>query len=945
MPDRHVQQIESMLDRILTSLATLALAHAVGLPALAAPAIPLPEHPRPDFERADWVNLNGPWQFHFDKENAGENAAWAAGKVNFPETITVPFPWGSKLSGVENQADIGWYQRAVKVPDSWKGKRIYLVVGACDWLTKGWIDGQELGEHRGGYTPFEFELTPKVKWGEDQQIVLRVDDTSHPFKLEGKQGYGAAKGIWQTIYLEARPALHLSSLHYSPDIDAGTVQVKAKFNDAAPTGAKLALHFKTGGVGDVTRTIEAGAKEMQWEVSIPNARWWSLEDPFLYEVDASLSSGDAVDSVSTYFGMRKIGIAKLPGTEFPYVALNHKPIYLQITLDQSYHPDGFYTFPSDAFMRDEILRSKRIGLNANRIHIKVEVPRKLYWADRLGLLIMADVPNFWGNPTSEAQQESEFALRGMVARDFNHPAIFSWVTFNETWGLFTKDGDKKAFLPETQEWVIKMYRLAKQLDSTRLVEDNSPCNGDHTETDLNTWHDYLPGYAWRERLEQIVKDTHPGSTWNFIGGRKQGDQPLFNSECGNVWGYEGSTGDVDWTYDYHIMMNEFRRQPKICGWLYTEHHDVINEWNGYYRYDRSEKITGLDALAPGMTVADLHSPYYISTGDQLCREVKPGETVEVPLFASFLTDRAPGEKLLLRSELYGWNNLGQRETYQQASQPITFEPWLARDLPPLKTTMPSRPALAILALSLENEAGVVLQRNFTTFLVANGLAPRAENLTVAGTDLRLVRFAPNTFKESKWSQKQWNVLDGLKVNGAGHGYFEYRILWPEGLEVKSLAGASLVLEASAKQLFGKDREGAKPQEGDFMLGKGTHDPSALPNSYPMTDTVTFPSELRVRLNGVSAGTFYLSDDPADHRGILSWHSQPRDKRLREAGSYGYLVQATLPEAALKAAFAAKEIVIRLEVDSVLPGGLAIYGERFGQYPLDPTLVFSLKPGR
>jgi len=830
----------------------------------------------------------------------------------------------------------------VKVPESWQDKRVFLVVGACDWLTKGWFDGRALGEHRGGYTPFDFDLTPHVKWGQDQPIVLRVDDTPHPFKLEGKQGYGAAKGIWQTIYLEARPALHLSSLHYSPDIEAGKVTVKAQFNAAAPAGTKLVLHFKTGTVPDATQAVASGAKEVQFDVPVPNAHLWSLDDPFLYEVDAALISSGAEDHVGTYFGMRKIGITKLPGTEFPYVALNNKPIYLQLTLDQSYHPDGFYTFPSDAFMRDEILRSKRIGLNANRIHIKVEVPRKLYWADRLGLLIMADVPNFWGEPTPEAQQESEFALRGMVARDFNHPAIFSWVTFNETWGLFTKQGNKRTYLPATQDWVIRMYHLAKQLDPTRLVEDNSPCNGDHTETDLNTWHDYLPGYAWRERLDQVVKDTHAGSTWNFIGGRQQGNQPLFNSECGNVWGYEGSTGDVDWSWDYHIMMNEFRRHPKIGGWLYTEHHDVINEWNGYYRYDRSEKFTGLDALAPGMTVADLHSPFYLSTGDQLCRDVKPGEGVEVPLFASFLTDRAPGKSLVLRSELYGWNTLGQRGTYHQTSQPMLFEPWMTKELHALKVTMPSQPALAILALSLENEAGVVLQRNFTTFLVASGPTPRVESLKAAGSDLRVVRFAPHTFKDASWSQKQWNVLDGLKVNGAGHGYFEYRLPWPEGLDFKKLAGASFIMEASAKQLFGKDREGAKQEEGDFMLGKGTHDPSRLPNSYPMTDTVTFPSEVRVRVNGVVAGTFSLPDDPADHRGILSWHSQPHDKKLREAGSYGYLVQATLPEAALKAAAEGKEIVIRLEVDSALPGGLAIYGERFGRYPLDPTLVFTLK---
>jgi hypothetical protein len=911
--------------------------------ALGAEAIPLPEHPRPDFERAEWVNLNGTWEFHFDKEDAGESAGWAAKDAAYPATIMVPFPWGSKLSGVENQADIAWYRRAVKVPEAWRGKRVFLVVGASDWITKGWYGGHAIGEHRGGYTPFEFELTPHIQWGQEQLLVLRVDDTPHPFKLEGKQGYGQAKGIWQTIYLEARPAVHVCSIHFAPDLDKQKVIVGAQLSDAAPAGAVMQLHFKTGGRADFSHPIPTGARDVQFEVLIADARRWSLDDPFLYEVDTMLRAGNAEDRVATYFGMRKISVERLPGTDIPYVALNGKPVYLQLTLDQSYHPDGFYTFPSDAFMREEILRSKRLGLNGNRIHLKIEVPRKLYWADRLGLLIMADVPNFWGEPTPEARRESECALRGMIARDFNHPAIFSWVMFNETWGLFTNHPDgTKAYLPETQAWVISMYRLAKQLDPTRLAEDNSPCNHDHTETDLNSWHDYLPGYAWRERLDQISRDTYPGSNWNFLGGRTQANQPMFNSECGNVWGYDGSTGDVDWTWDYHLMMNELRRHPKIAGWLYTEHHDVINEWNGYYRFDRTEKITGLDAFVPEMTLNDLHGPFYLSMGSELCRDVAPGQTVEVPVFASFLTDRAPGARLVLRTQLDGWNTLGQRQIFAQATQCLPFEPWMTRELAPLKMRMPGFPALAVLALTLETEAGVVLHRNFTTFLVANGPSPRSEVVTDGSSRIRLVRFAPNTFSNSKWSQKQWNVLDGLKVNGAGYGYFEYRLPWPAGLDPRTVSGATLVFEASAKQLFGKDREGATDLNGDFMRGQGTHDPSANPNAYPMTDTVTYPSEVRVRMNGVATGTFSLPDDPADHRGVLSWHAQPRDKKLREAGSYGYLVQATIATEALARAASEKEMVLRFEVDASLPGGLALYGERFGRYPVDPTLVFYLR---
>jgi hypothetical protein len=780
-----------------------------------------------------------------------------------------------------------------------------------------------------------------VKWGQEQELELRVDDTPHPFKLEGKQGYGEAKGIWQTVYLEARPALHLTSLHFVPDIDAGKVTVQAQFSEPAPVQTWLRLRFKNGEAPASGLFVAAGARKAEFEVALERERLWSLDDPFLYEVEASLSCADGDDRVSSYFGMRKVSVVPMPGTGFPYVALNGKPVYLQMTLDQSYHPDGFYTFPSDAFMRDEILRAKRLGLNASRIHIKVEVPRKLYWADRLGFLIMADLPNFWGEPVPEARVESETALRGMVARDFNHPSIFSWVLFNETWGLKTSRDGTQSYLPETQQWVISMYHLAKELDPTRLVEDISACNHDHAETDLNSWHEYLPGYAWADDLDQITTETFPGSKWNFIGGRAQGGQPMFNSECGNVWGYDGSTGDVDWSWDYHMMINQFRRHPKVSGWLYTELHDVINEWNGYYRFDRSEKVTGLEAFVPGMSVADLSSPYYLSTGGDLCRDVKPGESVAVDLFASFTTDRAPGRALVIRTELYGWNSLGQRETYQRAVRPLPFEPWEARELEPLRVSMPPQPALVVLAITLENDAGVVLQRNFTTFLVADGRSPRSETLKTGTGELLVVRFTPSSFASAKWSLKQWSVLDGLKIDGAGHGYFEYRVPWPGGLDPRKVSGASFIFEASAKQLYGKDRDSSTPVDADYMRGKGSHDPSANPNSYPMTGDVKFPTMVRVRANGISAGVFFLPDDPADHRGVLSWHAQPHDRRLREAGSYGYLVQAVLPADSLAAAAASGEVVLRLEVDSALPGGLAIYGERFGRYPVDPTLAFEL----
>ena len=927
--------------------------------------IPLPEHPRPDFQRAKWINLNGPWDFRFDAADEGQKQEWFKGKVDFDEKILVPFSWGSKLSGVKDEADIGWYARDITVPESWRDGRAFLVIGACDWHTTAWLDGNLLGQYQGGYTPFEFDLTPHVKAGRTHRLVLRVDDTEHTFKLQGKQGYGRAAGIWQTVYLEARPNVAFETIHFTPDIDKNSASVNVTLDKPALTEMKLKLQFKAGDLENPTfsQKVRKGAKDVQFDVSIAKPRLWSLEDPYLYEVTAVLhGENGSQDRVDTYFGMRKISVANLPGTKFPYIALNNKPVYLQTTLDQAYHPEGFYTFPSDAFMRDEILRTRRIGLNGQRIHIKVEVPRKLYWADRLGVLIMADVPNSWGEPDAKARRETETALRGMIRRDYNHPSIFAWVNFNETWGLTTRG---RGYTPETQQWVASIYKLTKQLDPTRLVEDNSTNKLDHVITDINSWHAYLPGHRWQDVLDLYCQKTYPGSGFNFIGENKQANQPMMNSECGNVWGYEGEqgghpTGDIDWSWDYHMMTNEFRRHPKCCGWLYTEHHDVINEWNGYWRYDRSDKVTGLGELAAGMTLKDFHSPFYLATEARLCRQVTPGETIQVPLYASFLTDQPVGNTLTLKTKLYGWNNLGQKRTYSRSTVSVPYKPWMSKELEPLKIKMPAESGVAVLTLTLQNAAGNVLSRNFTTYLVSDRPSARSETINSEGEKIKVVRFAPDSFEKAEWSLKQWNVMEGLKVNGAGYGYFEYHVPWPPDLKVTDIAEATLLMELSAKQLYGKDRKGAKGLAGNFMLGKGTHDPGRSPNAYPMTDETTFPGAVSIYVADSPIGVFDLADDPADHRGILSWHSQVRDYskpdkdkqelsfrdfkggRLHEAGSYGYLVEARISPDVLHKAQNQGTIRIRLQVDDSLPGGLAVYGERFGRYPLDPTLTFVLK---
>jgi len=893
-----------------------------------AQPIPLPEHPRPDFERSDWLNLNGNWSFAFDSLDAGLNNKWQEGKVNFTQTINVPFPWGSPLSGVADKADIGWYKRKIMVPESWKGKRVFVTVGASDWETTAWLNGTLLGKNQGGYTPFSFELPANISNNLPNELVIRVDDMRRDFTLYGKQGYGNSRGIWQTIYLEARGSNYVDVVHFTPDIDNQTIMAKVIVSEKVKADTSINITIKTPGDPIVFKgTVSKNTDRATFTIPIPNQRLWTLNDPWLYDAEVKFNN----DVVKSYFGMRKISVVNLPGTTYSYIALNNQPIYLQLTLDQSYHPEGFYTFPTDAFMKNEIALAKGIGLNGIRTHIKIDIPRKLYWADKLGVLVMADLPNSWGEPNEKMQAESEHTLREMIKRDYNHPAIFSWITFNETWGLRTRvtsnGKSNNTYLPSTQQWVASMYHLAKSLDLSRLVEDNSICCGaGHTQTDINSWHEYLPGWAWEDHLTNIEKNTFAGSFFHFEQGFAQGNQPNINSECGNVWGYDGSTGDVDWSWDYHRMMNSFRQHPLVAGWLYTEHHDVINEWNGYWRFDRTLKYTGLEELVPGMTVNDFHAPFYLSAGNEICKTVQGGETVQVPLHLSVMEGKAiKNNQLFINYKVDFIDKAGETSFTIAGKINVDYQPWMQKTLAPLALQMPGIAGLATVQLTLADADGNILHHNFMNVVVKS--ASNKPNTTI-------VEVLPNKYANAEWSQKSWAVMDGLKMNGTGKGYFEYK-LPVTAQTIASSKKAYLLFEASAKQLFDKDRSTDFEKGQDYMLGAKVS-PHKNPNAYPMTDETRFPSQVKIFVDGKQVATETLPDDPADHRGILSWHSQLKDKKLREAGSYGYLIKIRLNKKQLKTA--AAQGFMTLKIETKAQGGLAIYGEDFGRYPINPSLV-------
>ena len=891
------------MNRLVIALCATALALVAGA------EIPLPEHPRPDFERAEWLNLNGEWDFRFD------------GETTFAQKILVPFGWGSPASGVKDGGDTAWYRRSVTVPTGWKGKRVFVVVGASDHDTTAFFAGENLGKHVGGYTPFEYELTDFVKWGEAQELMFKVWDpdgakASSGHYLYGKQGYGNVRGIWQTVYLEARGETYVDRVMMAPHAAEGRVEATVFLS--APAKAAMTCELAVGQQFERVE-FEVGQMYAKRSITLKEPHLWDLEDPYLYDVAVTLKQSEtACDHVKTYFGLRDIGTGKNPNGDW-YMTLNGKPLYLQMCLDQSYHPTGWYTFPSDEFMKNEILIAKRLGLTGNRVHIKVEVPRKLYWADKLGLLIQADVPCAWGDASEAMFEEHWNCFFGMLARDFNHPCIYQWTLFNETWGLFSnrslqmglasgKGGKKRVYRDWTQRKVAEAYAKAKFCDQTRLVEDNSPCNHDHIVTDVYTWHGYLPGFKWEACLTDRCRKTYPGSKADFIAGFVQrGDEPMMNSECGNVWGYRGSTGDCDLTWDYHLMMNAFRRHLKCAGWLYTEHHDVCNEWNGYVRFDRSEKEFGLNDLFPGMSMRDFHADAFIPLDLELCRTFAPGETYELPVGISLTTDKYAGKELSLRAAIRWFDACGRLRESTAVEQRTVGQAvsWQNGQLAKLAVKLPNETAAGTVNVSLFAD-GKRIARNFTCFRVKRA----------GEADARPVR--------ADWSEGTTNVLSGLKFNGFGKGSFEY--------EFETTAGGTFVAEVSTKRKNAKDFPGEMKRDGvDWMLGGGVHNRGKNPNSYPQTSTTDkHPGEVRVLANGHLVATVVLPDDPADHRGILSWASQLRDDHLREAGSYGYLVKADIPKELVKDG----KVVIRLEGEK----GLAVYGKDFGRYPFGPQLL-------
>lgn len=934
---------------------------------------PRPEYPRPDRQRglvegADWLNLNGPWQFRFDGERQGLDEKWfEPDDQPWREQIIVPFCWESLAAWGEGDAagnenyyamrvfrdpltvtrqnhraapryEVGWYRREIEIPNlpAWAGKRVILTVGAADFFTDAWCNGVHLGRHEGGYTPFEFDLTDALTLGPDGKrqglLVLRVEDPmDNREQPVGKQWcwYTTTSGIWQTVFIEPRNARFIEGFRVTTDIDAASARFAIQCVDASGCAVSIEVRPPHGPASTARFDVAAGGAA-EGVVEVNPLLLWSPGEPHLYRVILRLERGEEqLDTVRTYFGMRKIDA--IPAKEpkgHAVLRLNGVPKFLRGALYQSYHPEGIYTASDIQTLQNDILAAKRTGFNFLRIHIKVDDPMLLYYADTLGILLMADFPNFGeGGDTPLGRQRFETMLRETIRRDFNHPSIFAWCIFNETWGFGGQLEFVKLIHPAPPEplpkkrwtqkrpappskisnlgaypWVRSMWELAKKLDPTRLVEDMSVVHWEHldyyghTETDINSWHFYTADYNFaKEHIEKVVRSTYLGSGFNYVPGFQYEGQPLINSEYGGVGALDGDR-DVGWSFKF--LTNELRRHPQISGYIYTELHDVEWEYNGVLNYDRTPKDFGYDpALINHNDVLPVDSPPV--------SRLAPGSAIQLEVASSHFSFR-PRKNVVLQWRLAGMDTRGR--IYQDLSRgtaAIEFPHGAVAHAHTLELKMPNSIMLCTLFLKAVDDGGETVAENFVHYFVCENYPPRREELPRG----LILRGTPASWQAAEWTQgmaEHDHELSTDSAYGMGSGYFEW--IFPlAGVDLSKARRLRLLCEASSHR-----------------------------RDTPQTDDDTYPTTLRVTLNEVRVYQGILRNHPHDARGVLSYLRENR-------GAYGYLINARA-EGPLLRQIAEKSIgrELRLRcavpVEAAVQGGLTIYGAECGRYPICPTII-------
>ncbi|MBR5134959.1 MAG: beta-galactosidase [Clostridia bacterium] len=552
--------------------------------------IPRPEYPRPQFMRRDWMNLNGTWQFEIDNARSGEFRGLQREGVSLDGTILVPFCPESRLSGVEHTDYMNavWYKRAVTLPSV--DGRVRLHFGAVDYRCRVYVNGAFVGEHKGGYASFFFDVTEAVREGENEIAVYAEDDTRDRMIPSGKQSaqfspwgcyYTRTTGIWQTVWLEFLPQTYVDHVVYTPNIADVSVTIQAVLCGEADFSCEISYQGAPMGAYH----LEKAKNTVTFTVPLAESHLWDVGCGRLYDV--RFTFGD--DTVESYFGLREV---RLDGSRF---LLNGKSVFQRLVLDQGFYPDGIYTAPSDDDLKRDIDLSLALGFNGARLHEKVFEERYLYHADRMGYLVWGEYPD-WGLDWS--RPESIYAIMpewmAVVARDRNHPAVIGWCPHNETW-----DQDWRK---QCDDSISLLYDVTKALDPSRPCIDTS--GNYHVKTDVFDLHDYdqnpVTFKARWDRLmtENVLED-------QFAERQAYRGEPTFISEYGGIrwaagekdeslrgsWGYGDDPCDEEAFYErFKGLTDALLDNHKMFGLCYTQLTDVEQEQNGLYTYERQSKF-------------------------------------------------------------------------------------------------------------------------------------------------------------------------------------------------------------------------------------------------------------------------------------------------------------------------------------------------------------------